>query len=86
MSWFSPGAILWRMLLASGYLDQSLLMFVGPSLQVLSWSVTNGYSLYRWCNQPKPPKVIVLEVQTLSSELDKGTEDEFVVISHSAAS
>jgi hypothetical protein len=92
MSWsfrIQPNTFLWRMLLASGIIDHSLLVIVGPSLDILTWTATSGYQLYKWMRKKPNQQVIVLEIQ--NKEKDNKTqleeeEDDFVFISHSTTS
>ena len=92
MSWsfrIQPNTFWWRMLLASGIIDHSLLVIVGPSLDILTWTATSGYQLYKWMRKKPNQQVIVLEIQNKDkTDQDdyKEEEDDFVLISHSTTS
>ena len=66
MSWIMPNTLLWRVILASGILDQSLLMLVGPSLQMLTWSATSGYDFYKWIRSKPKQKIIIIECNAVN--------------------
>jgi len=77
------------MLLASGIIDHSLLVIVGPSLDILTWTATSGYQLYKWMRKKPNQQVVILEIQNKDKDnkdqsLDE--EDDFVLISHSTTS
>lgn len=61
MSWIMPNTFLWNLILASGIIDQSLLMLVGPGLQVLTWSATSGYDFYKWIRSKPKERLIIIE-------------------------
>ncbi len=90
MSWsfrIQPNTFWWRMLLASGIIDHSLLVIIGPSLDILTWTATSGYQLYKWIRKKPKQQVIVLEIK--SRDTDNQSEDrgdDFVLISHSTTS
>ena len=95
MSWsfrIQPNTFWWRMLLASGIIDHSLLVIVGPSLDILTWTATSGYQLYKWMRKKPNQQVIVLEIQNKDKDKtdqdgdDNKEEDDFVLISHSTTS
>ena len=102
MSWsfrIQPNTFWWRMLLASGIIDHSLLVIVGPSLDILTWTATSGYQLYKWMRKKPNQQVIVLETirpEFVRSKIQnkdktdqddyKEEEDDFVLISHSTTS
>ncbi len=90
MSWFQPNSFWWRLLLASGIVDHSLLVIIGPSLDILTWTATSGYQLYKWMRKKPKQQVIILEIQGKDTENkahDKLTEeDDFILISHSTTS
>ena len=95
MSWsfrIQPNTFWWRMLLASGIIDHSLLVIVGPSLDILTWTATSGYQLYKWMKKKPSQQVVILEIQNKDNkEKDKKNqppdeEDDFVLISHSTTS
>ena len=92
MSWsfrIQPNTFWWRMLLASGIIDHSLLVIVGPSLDILTWTATSGYQLYKWMKKKPSQQVVILEIQTKdknSKDQPPNEEDDFVLISHSTTS
>jgi hypothetical protein len=96
MSWsfrIQPNTFWWRMLLASGIIDHSLLVIVGPSLDILTWTATSGYQLYKWMKKKPNQQVVILEIQNKEKDKNKDNkdqpldeEDDFVLISHSMTS
>ena len=88
MSWFYPNSFLWKLLMSSGIIDRSLLLFIGPSLDVLTWSATSGYQFYKWVRTKPKEKVILIEYspQPITSEDPAEQKEDFVLISHSTVS
>ncbi len=80
----SMNSFWWRLLLASGIVDHSLLVIIGPSLDILTWTATSGYQLYKWMRKKPKQQVVILEVR--AQEKDNQSEDDFVLISHSTTS
>ena len=86
MSWIYPNSFLWKLLLSSGFIDHSLLLLIGPTLDVLTWSATSGYQLYKWLRIKPKQNIIVLEYSYTDKDNIKSSEDDFVLISHSTTS
>jgi hypothetical protein len=85
MSWLQPNSFWWRLLLASGIVDHSLLVIIGPSLDILTWTATSGYQLFKWMKKKPKQQVIVLEIQSKEkNETNQDEEGDFVLISHSS--
>ena len=70
MSWLYPNSLLWNLLLSSGLIDQSLLLLVGPSLQVLTWSCTSGYQFYKWIRTKPKDHSVILECKSDDQDED----------------
>jgi hypothetical protein len=80
----SMNSFWWRLLLASGIIDHSLLVIIGPSLDVLTWTATSGYQLYKWMRKKPKQQVVILEVY--KQDNINQSKDDFVLISHSTTS
>jgi hypothetical protein len=73
MSWIFRNNWLWYVLSSSGLIDQTLLVYAGPCLQVLGWSVTSSYQLFKWWTK-KPPKERIVVLECRSIEIDPYNE------------
>jgi hypothetical protein len=79
MNWMQ-NKIIWNMILASGIIDETVGSLIIPGLQLITWSVTTSYDLYKWCRKKDDKSVFIIEYKSVNETEDKSEED-FVLVS-----